>query len=288
MAIELTTPGPDELGEVVSALRSWQHDAAPLQLHPGDLGWAWRYGAEDVAAAVRTWTRDGLIVAIGFLDGDDLLRMTVAPEVWGDDELAHQMVTDLSAPERGVLPAGEVSVEAPSGARVHVLLSELGWSTGEAWTPLRRDLTEKVDEADIRVELVHPENVSAFTAVIRSAFDSTRFTDERWQEMTTGLLFADARCLLAFDRTGGPVAGLSVWAAGEGRPGLIEPMGVHIDHRGRGYGRAICLAGAAELRRMGSSSAVVCTPSSLTGATATYRAAGFEPQPERFDRSRDA
>lgn len=38
MAIVLGKPGVDELGEAVSALRKWQHDGAPMQLHPGDLG----------------------------------------------------------------------------------------------------------------------------------------------------------------------------------------------------------------------------------------------------------
>jgi len=37
------------------------------------------------------------------------------------------------------------------------------------------------------------------------------------------------------------------------------------------------------LRRMGSSSAVVCTPSSNHGAVATYVRAGFERQPEVCD-----
>jgi ribosomal protein S18 acetylase RimI-like enzyme len=65
-------------------------------------------------------------------------------------------------------------------------------------------------------------------------------------------------------------------------------MGVHADHRGRGYGAAICVAAAAELQKLGSSSALVCTPSARTAAVATYKAAGLEPLPERLDRSRGA
>jgi hypothetical protein len=48
------------LGEAVRVLREWQYDRAPVQLHPGDLGWYWRFGAEATGAAVRTWSRDGL------------------------------------------------------------------------------------------------------------------------------------------------------------------------------------------------------------------------------------
>ena len=48
------------------------------------------------------------------------------------------------------------------------------------------------------------------------------------------------------------------------------------------------LAAAAELRRTGSSTAVVCTQSSRTGAVATYRSAGYHQLPDRRDRTRSA
>jgi len=41
-----------------------------MQLHPGDLGWFWRFGAEATAAAVRTSSRDGQILAVGLLDAE--------------------------------------------------------------------------------------------------------------------------------------------------------------------------------------------------------------------------
>ncbi|MGW6228716.1 GNAT family N-acetyltransferase, partial [Cellulosimicrobium cellulans] len=83
------------------------------------------------------------------------------------------------------------------------------------------------------------------------------------------------------------VAVIGVWSAGPGRPGLIEPMGVHAAHRGRGLGRAVTLAGLAALRELGSSSALVATPASNVGGVATYVSAGFTHLPERFDRRRD-
>jgi len=288
VAIELRTPDVGELAGVVTALRAWQHDASPMQLHPGDLGWHWRWGAEAVAAAVRTWSRDGQLLAIGFLDGPDVLRATVAPPAWRDDTLAHRVVADLGDPSRGVLPAGKVAVEAPNGSRVQDLLTELGWGAGESWTPLSRDLAKPVEATPLRLEVVSADRPDAFTAVHRSAWDSPRFTDDLWREMASGLPFADARCLLARDARGVAVAGVTVWSAGEGKPGLLEPMGVHADHRGHGHGRSICVAAAAELRRMGASSALVCTETARTAAVATYRSAGFRALPERQDRSRDA
>lgn len=79
---------------------------------------------------------------------------------------------------------------------------------------------------------------------------------------------------------------VTVWSAGPGKPGVLEPMGVHAEHRGHGYGRAISVAAAAALREMGACSAMVCTPGANVGAVATYRSAGFQELPERRDRTR--
>ncbi|MCH7231082.1 GNAT family N-acetyltransferase [Glycomyces sp. L485] len=287
MAITLRQPAVDDLSEAAGVLRQWQYDGAPMQLHPGDLGWFWRFGAEETAAAIRTWSRDGRILAVGLLDGARLLRMTIAPDAHRDEELAHRLVEDMTDPERGVLPEGRANVEAPKGALVRDLLPKYGWNTDEPWTPLRRGLTEPVQDPGVRIEVVGPEQVHARAAVQRASFEASTFTEERWHAMAAGPLYADARCLVAYDDQGEAVAVVTVWSAGPDRPGLIEPMGVHRDHRGHGYGKAITVAAAAELQQLGSSSAIVCTPSSLVGAVATYKSAGFQPFPEICDLYRD-
>jgi ribosomal protein S18 acetylase RimI-like enzyme len=288
MAIVLGQPGVDGLSHAVGVLRDWQFDGAPMQLHPGDLGWFWRFGAEATAAAVRTWSRDGQILAVGLLDGPKLLRLTIAPDAQRDEKLAQQLVEDVTEPERGVLAAGKVSVEAPMGAVVQDLLFEAGWNADAPWTPLRRDLTEPVTDPGVRIEVIGPEQAHVRTAVQRGSFDRSTFTDERWHAMAAGLPYADARCLVAYDDQGNAVAAATVWSAGPGKPGLLEPMGVHREHRGHGYGKAITVAAAAALRELGSSSAIVCTPSFNVGAVATYKSAGFQQLPEVRDRYRDA
>jgi hypothetical protein len=102
MANALGTPGVDGLSQAVDVLREWQYDGAPMQLHPGDLGWFWRFGAEATAAAVRTWSRAGQIVAVGLLDGPQLLRLTIAPDAQRDEELAKQLVDDVTQSESNV------------------------------------------------------------------------------------------------------------------------------------------------------------------------------------------
>jgi len=288
MAIVLGQPEVDGLSEAVGVLREWQHDGAPMQLHPGDLGWFWRFGAEATAAAVRTWSRDGQILAVGLLDGPKLLRLTIAPDAQRDEELAQQLVADVTQPERGVLIPGKVYVEAPMGALVQELLSEDGWNTDEPWTPLRRDLTEPVQHPGVRIEVIEAEQAHVRTAVQRASFDGSTFTEQRWHAMAAGLPYADALCLVAYDDHGNAVAAVTVWSAGAGTPGLLEPMGVHREHRGHGYGTAITVAAAAALQELGSSSAIVCTPSSNVGAVATYKSAGFQQLPQIRDRRRDA
>ena len=288
MAVVLGKPGVDGLSEAVGVLREWQYDGAPMQLHPGDLGWFWRFGAEATATAVRTWSRDGQILAVGLLDGPELLRLTIAPDAQRDEELAQQLVADVNQPERGVLTQGKVYVEAPVGALVQDLLFEAGWNTDEPWTPLRRDLTEPMKDPGVRIEVIGPSQAHVRTAVQRASFDRSTFTDERWRAMAAGLPYADARCLVAYDGQGNAVAAVTVWSAGPGTPGLLEPMGVHREHRGHGYGKAITVAAAAALQELGSSSAIVCTRSSNVGAVATYKSAGFQQLPEIRDRRRDA
>jgi GNAT superfamily N-acetyltransferase len=89
--------------------------------------------------------------------------------------------------------------------------------------------------------------------------------------------------MVGYDAQDTAVAAVTVWSAGQGRPGLLEPLGVHRDHRGHGYGTAISIAAASALRGMGASCATVATPTSNTGAVATYASAGFRCLPAVTD-----
>jgi ribosomal protein S18 acetylase RimI-like enzyme len=283
MSLELSTPGADQLGAVVADLSSWQQDGLPVQLHPGDLGWAWRFGAATLAEALRVWTADSTTVAIGFVDEASLIRMAIAPSADHDDKLAQTLARDLEDPQRGVLDGAKVSVEARFGAAFRSLLRSRGWVEGDPWTPLVRDLTAPVDGSELRVEVVGPERVDDRVEVQRAAFVRSTFTVERWHEMSQSSAYRSARCLVGYDRQDTAVAAVTVWSAGRGRPGLLEPVGVHPDHRGHGYGTAISLAAAAALQELGSSSALVATASSNEAAVATYASAGYRRMPDVRD-----
>jgi ribosomal protein S18 acetylase RimI-like enzyme len=254
-----------------------------MQLHSGDVGFYWQFGPEKTAAALRTWSREGRILGVGLIDGPDLVRLAVAPEAREDEALARQMADDVTRPERGVLSADKAHVEALWGGRFREVLQEDGWELDEPWIPMVRDLSDPVADSGLRIEVVGPERVDDRVAVHRGAFAGSKFSAERWQAMAAGTPYADARCLVGYNDQGNAVAATTVWSAGPGKPGLVEPLGVHSDHQGHGYGKAIAVAAAAALRDMGASSATVCAEGANAAAAATYRAAGFQPQPEVRD-----
>lgn len=291
----MDTPGVADLHHVVDALSGWQYDNGPLHVHPGDLGWYSTRGAAATATAIRIWSRGGRILALGLLDGHHLLRVAVDPNQRDDEELAHQIVADVTAPQRGVLDAGGATIEARGARRFSELLAKHGWRPDEPWTPLHRDLATPVGDVGVRVESIEPDRADAWTAVHWSAFRGTPCTEEdrrrsvdRWRTMAGGPFYAQARSLAAFDTHDNAVAVAMVWTAGPGRPGLLEPMGVHRDHWRHGYGTAITLAAAATLREMGASSAIVCTQSSNVAAVSTYTAAGFTAHEQVPDLHRNA
>lgn len=280
----LTTPPVARLAEITTTLSGWQTAGWPGFLHPGDLGWHSMVGAERSAADLRCWTVDGSIVAIGMFDGDDLLRLAMNPSALDDDRVARQVEADITSGR--VLPPGTVTVEARGALALQARLRAQGWDEDEPWTPLRLDLRAPVGTssraAALRVEEVGPDAAAEWTAVHRSAFRGTAPSAEegrrlvrRWTTMATGPFAHLAHHLVGYDASDRPVAVTTVWTAGEGRPGLVEPMGVHRDHRGHGYGTAITLAGARVLQQHGASAAAVVAENTNAGALATYLAAGF-------------
>jgi ribosomal protein S18 acetylase RimI-like enzyme len=296
VSIVLRTPGTDELASLAATVSAWQRDGGPIQLHPGDLGWYSMRGPEATARALRAWSRDGELLALGLLDGPDgLLRLAVDPDVRNDEPIARQLCSDITDPARGVLPDGEASVEARGAAALERTMLSKGWEFGEPWTPLHHDLSDPVPDtlvtkAGLRVEVIGSDRADTWMEVHWSAFKGTPFGEadrhgvvDGWSTMMDGPFAERGRSLAVLDPSGRAVAIAGVWSAGRGRPGLIEPMGVHRDHRGKGYGAAVCQAAASALRQMGSSSAIVCAETSNVGAVATYTAAGFTAHPPVSD-----
>jgi ribosomal protein S18 acetylase RimI-like enzyme len=284
----LVTPSVTSLAVIIDEMRTWAVDPDLAPLHVGDLGWNQQFGAAELAAGLRVWQVDDRLAAVGLLDEPELLRLVVAPVLRHDEDFLRDLVADLAADDGRVLPPGEVALEARFEGPLHELLLARGWAYDEPWTPLVRDLSREVPQPHLRVEDVDPDRLDDRLTVHRSAFDRSTFTAERWRALTQGPAYSDARSLVGYDDQDIAVAMVTVWAGRPGGPGELEPMGVHRDHRGRGHGRAICLAAAAALQEMGCSHAFVSTRSSNVGGVATYRSAGYEEKPPVRDLRRSA
>jgi len=289
------TPDRRELEYIGRVLGGWQDDDGPLHLHPGDLGWYSLRGSAATAAGMRVWSDGDTIVAVALLDGPDLLRFAIDPARCQDASLASRISADVGDATAGVLEPGSATIEARGAAALGEELMKRGWLPDEPWTPLRRSLAEPVEVPDLRVEIVEPERTAEWVSVHWSAFRGTPMPHKRlrnfvdgWCAAANAPFFDAGRILLLRDEQDHPVAVSAVWSSGAARPGLIEPLGVHQEHRGRGYGAVMSRAAAATLREMGSSSVTVCAESSNVGAVATYLAAGFVADPEVTDWRRDA
>lgn len=284
MRLKLRTPSGAELVRIADLMSTWQTDPWVGHLHPGDLGWRTLVGAEATAEDLRVWSVGARTVAVGLID-DGVLRLALDLAAADDDDAAAHLACTLEDSAQDLFSDGEWLVEARGATALRRLLIASGWTDDEPWSPLALDLSVTrlpLPTRTLRVERVGLEAAEDWTSVHWSAFQGTPFTGERrdrftsrWGIMLTGSLADRAQCLMGYDEQGQPVAVATVWSAGQGRPGLIEPMGVHRDHHGHGYGTAITVAGARALQLAGASSAVVAAEDSNPAALATYRAAGF-------------
>lgn len=287
MTTTLHIPEVGALPRVNEVLAQWQADGAPVQLHPGDLGWYALRGELATAAALRVWTDGDEIVSIALLDGPQLARFAVAPDSVHDAAVARRIAADLDDPAAGVLTPGEATVEARGAEALGAELRSRGWREGDRWTPLRLELRPAIDVDMSRVHAVAPHETANWVRVHWSAFRGTALPPDRlanfvdgWTTAAQSALRNDVRILRLDDESGAAVAVAAVWTAGDGRPGLIEPMAVHADHRGRRYGVHMTRAAARALQDAGSSSAIVCADHTNAAAVAAYTSAGFAAETE--------
>ncbi|GIF19866.1 ribosomal protein S18 acetylase RimI-like enzyme [Actinoplanes tereljensis] len=240
-----------ETGPAVRALCAWTPADVPGGgVHPGDIGWHLRFENETVVL----WADDDGPVAVGFHD-DSVLRVTAAPGA------------DL-----GALAADVEELFAPGDAWVDGLPMP-GWGPepNESWLAMSW-APRPVSSRAARVEV---SDAADRVLVQRSAFPNSTFSVDRWHTMNQSPAGGLAVDVLVRTPAGEPAAAVTGWFAGEGRCGLLEPVGTHADHRGRGYGRDAVLGACAALAERGASAVAVVPRSNNEAAVALYESAGF-------------
>lgn len=284
--ISPSTPGVEQLGSAIATLRSWQQPEAPFQLHPGDLGWNRMFFGDATAERIRWWrdgsNGDGEVLALGMFDDENLLRLAIRPDLQDDRSLAQTLATDLAEAGR-IFTSAEAYLELPNGVVLREAMLARGWELDDPWAVLSCDLAGELGPISGRFGLVPDVDVSIRTAVHRAAFGSDRFTDECWRVMSAGEAYRDARCLVLFDDEDNAVGAATVWAAGPGSTGVLEPLGVDPRFRGHGHGRELARACAIQLQQLGASRATVATPAANTVAVAAYVSAGYHREADRYD-----
>ena len=275
MTYVVERPGRSGADAVVAAMSDWE----PLrgfggQMHSGDVGWYLRYDDAVVDAGLHVWrTADGELVAVGLQHGAQVLLTAVHPARLRDMELGEVMAQDALK----ALSGDDLYIDAPYPAAVRVVLAARGWDLDpDPWPALYRPVTESdlaENDAAVRSVLSDAE-VEQRVEVQQRMFERSESTVAGWHRMRqTAAYSADLDLMLC--EGGHAVAAATAWSAGVDKCGLLEPVGVHVDHRGKGYGSHVVRAACAALARAGASGVAVFTSASNEPAVALYKSCGF-------------
>jgi GNAT superfamily N-acetyltransferase len=278
VSIEHRSLSRADAGELVAALMDWEAPGgyAPA-LHPGDVGWFLRLDDAAVSGGLHAWRDgDGALVAAAIIDADGDLRVALPPASLGNRAIAESLVevAESFGSDR------ERFAEAPYGSVFRAGLLTAGWELDpDPWYALHRPLTDVPDfPADpLSAPPSGSLDVTDRVAVQRAAFAGSTFTEAAWHRMAAGPGFDPRLEMLTRDELGAPVAAATGWSAGRGRCAILEPVGTHRDHTGRGHGRRCVLAVVAALAHAGASGVTVHTPASNAAAVALYRSCGLLP-----------
>jgi GNAT superfamily N-acetyltransferase len=278
---------------------SWILARPSVNVTVGDVEWWTVLGgpAMDWAERIRLWERDGEVVAWAWLkppahldqhvradlDGPDVATIVRGMTDWLDE------LATLPASAGPGIGAGLVDTSGPlriyasdADRRVTGALEALGFTAAEGtvysqfWTAL--DVVPPAPRLPpgYRIRsLEGPGELDARVELHRAAFAPSRLTRETYRLALDMGAYALERDLVVEAPDGSLAAFTLVWWDPVGRVGEFEPVGTHPDHRGRGLGRAVNLAGLHLLRSLEALDAVVFSDAANPASEALYASAGF-------------
>jgi len=262
-------------------------------LHLADLPWRLASPSSLVPERIRLWeTPDGDLLAWAMLQFSwHCLDYAVRSDsrAAGLDAAILGWVTERlgeESAERGEPLPFYVSARNGDETRIAAVIAAGFVADDWSYVHLVRDLDEPIPEPvlpdgfSIR-SLAGEDEVDAYVAMHRAAFDSTSMTAE-WRRATLRDPHYDPTLDLVAITAGGDLAGFCVgWLtpplptlSGQ-RVAQVEPLGVHPAHQRAGLGRALLLEIFRRARALGAVHIEVDTVSYEEPAQETYAAVGF-------------
>ncbi|GAA2143845.1 hypothetical protein GCM10009844_16710 [Nocardioides koreensis] len=275
------------------ASRIW---APTSRHHPGQLAWSARYALPaDLDHGPVALFRDpaGPVVAWAWAEAPDWLELCVDP---AHSEVAAEAARwFLGLGAKGPVRTMVLETEA------HVLagLAEEGFEVEEQpwFTHHSLDLGSLPPAADLpgySFRAVAPGEAEDRAACHRAAWappgGSSRVSGAAYQRLMATPPYRPDLDWVAVDGAGAMVASCLVWLDDRTGVALVEPVGCHPDHRGRGLAAAVSLSALRAARDLGGRTGLVCPrgDDGYPGPQRLYQAMGFVPGPRTLTLRRDA
>jgi ribosomal protein S18 acetylase RimI-like enzyme len=261
--------------------RCWPVDAPAVRFHPGDLSWRrYQHERSDWAERIRIWTRpDGIVEAFAWRDTTGSMSPLVAPDL-RDTPLVDELIDwHVEACAGAALPVEIWQIDA--GSLVGQRLADRGFKRFDdhVFEGLHRQLDDVADLAPSPIPMrgVATGDLAARVAVHRSAFHPSRVTETSYAAVMASPLYRPDLDVVAVAPDGSFAAYTRGWLDPVTASVELEPVGAHMDHRGRGFARAACAEVLRRAARGGAREAVVWSVVGNEPAARLYRSLGFRP-----------
>lgn len=162
------------------------------------------------------------------------------------------------------------------------LLLELGWTAAcEAEYVYNRmpleNLPKPVQTTGYHIRPVKGVEEAARVAEVHNASFGSNWTSEEYLRMMESPGYCHELEFIAESDTGAFAGFTLTWHDSINKSGLLEPVGVHRDHRRKGLGKALVLHAIHHMKESGLEYAIVMNEMANKAALNLYRSCGFNP-----------
>ena len=259
--------------------------------HPGDFIWQLK-DTGDARLDMRLWDTPTGLAAVAWFVGPGGLWLECLPHHEHLVAEALEWAEESLRAEQPRLGNSRLSVRSlESDSRRIALFEAMGHRrTTPEGVLFRRSLNADIDPPTLSdrmrmrdCETIEPEaraacHRNAWNHLAHIGIENARstFTADTYRGLRASTAYDPTLDILVESDDGQLVANCICWADKESGIGKFEPVGTHVDFRGRGLARAVTVEGLRRMRAKGLTSARVGTAHFNAPAIATYQSCGFE------------